>query len=122
MSQTLAERVFTPESDLATLVKCYLEIEKSENSTKFCVDNGLNRKAYNKIRFRVREIYGAVRENNPDAFLDNIIDASEDSEDEVSDADTVNINAESERANKEATFRRELAAIAPEDVLPTRDQ
>lgn len=102
MSETLAERVFTPESDLATLVKCYLEVEKSDNPRKFCADNGLNKKAYNKIHFKVCEIYGAVRENNPDAFLDNIEEDSEqdDSDDDVSDAETVNNEVEDKRKDR----------------------
>ena len=70
----MAKRTFTPESDLATLVKCYLEVEKSGNPAKFCTENGLNCTVFGEICFSVREIYGAVRENNPDAFADNVMD------------------------------------------------
>ena len=70
----MAKRAFTPESDLATLVKCYLEVEKSSNPVKFCTENGLNHMVFRKICFSVREIYGAVRENNSDAFADNAMD------------------------------------------------
>lgn len=123
LSPALAERTFTPESDLATLVKCYLEAEKSANPMKFCAENGLNRKVFGKIRFRVCEIYGAVRENNPDAFIDNAIDAdSDDSEDDVSDAEPEVASAQNERKNREAAFRRELTAVTPKNILSTLDE
>lgn len=97
-------------------------MEKSDAQSKFCAENGLNFKAFKKIRFRVREIYGAVRQNNPDAFIEDVDDSSDDdSDDEVSDAETV-ASVMKEREDNEAVFRRELAAIAPEDVLPTLDE
>ena len=85
----MAKRTFTPESDLATLVKCYLEVEKSANPVKFCTDNGLDCMVFGKIDYRVREIYGAVYGNNPDAFIENVMNVGEcDSQDDVSDAET----------------------------------
>ena len=80
MSAELAKKAVCPESDLVTAVRCYIEIEKSNDQIKFMKENQINQQAFKKIRYRVREIYQCVVENNEDIFVGIGSDGDEDDE------------------------------------------
>ncbi|CAL6036964.1 Ankyrin_repeat protein 3 [Hexamita inflata] len=59
---------FMEESDAATLVKCYLQIEQQEDKTraKYCSDNGFNFSVYAEVRIKVYNVINTISKANGD--------------------------------------------------------
>ncbi|CAL6005166.1 Helicase-related_protein [Hexamita inflata] len=59
---------FIDESDAATLVKCYLQIEQQEDKTraKYCCDNGFNFSVYAEVRIKVYNVINTISIANGD--------------------------------------------------------
>ncbi|CAL5979148.1 Ankyrin_repeat protein 3 [Hexamita inflata] len=88
-SKTACEN-FTEESDLATLVKCFISIEQQKSQTRkqYCVNNGFNYSVYIQIRQQVQYVFDTIINSNKGQLFeivenDNIIENRVESEVEV---------------------------------------
>ncbi|CAL6051346.1 Ankyrin_repeat protein 3 [Hexamita inflata] len=81
---------FTEESDLATLVKCFISIEQQKSQTRkqYCINNGFNYSVYIQIRQQVQYVFDTIITSNKGQLFeivenDNIIENRVESEVEV---------------------------------------
>ncbi|CAL5979158.1 Conserved_hypothetical protein [Hexamita inflata] len=88
-SKTACEN-FTEESDLATLVKCFISIEQQKSQTRkqYCINNGFNYSVYIQMRQQVQYVFDTIITSNKGQLFeivenDNIIENRVESEVEV---------------------------------------
>ncbi|CAL6076767.1 Pre-mRNA_splicing factor RNA helicase [Hexamita inflata] len=113
----IAQQCFIDESDVATLVKCFICIEKQSQKDRkqYCKDNGFSFTAFVHSRSQIQQIFQSIIENNPQYEYQSL--EVDDSENSSSDAETVVSNS----TNREDSLNKFIKSIQDNQILPALD-